>query len=494
MSNSLHSRRFVNLCGFISFVSLLLAGCGATTTTPTNSTPGVYVLLAQGNPRSPTSLSLAALRADNGTARWQSAPVSPITTLLGNATSTPPVVADGLALIHTDIALSKTQYAGHLIAISTADGKVKWQASLGAIISQPVIDNGVLYVSSFTQSGNPAHREVFALRVADGHELWHTILTNGTGFIDKLIFSAGTLYLTSSEICFDYCNHGYVFALRGDGAILWQRTFDGNFTLDAPVVMGNFVYIARPAADLNLGGNPISQAEIIALDATSGKTVWNYQSAYAGVSIFTDGANVYTTNAGPPPAPSQFDQAAYRVMALNATTGAVRWQSASQAYPTIISVAGGMIYTYEAESPYAPPYNKYELVARLAQDGQIAQHQHLGRDFYLIPGEPGTIYGSAMLLTTNATGGIVSAQPALYAFDALRGTMPWQHPYPVESGNYAFGAPAISWVGGTVYYPTGSTVMHATGSTTLIALDDRNGAEKWRTALSGTMIGIAVTP
>jgi outer membrane protein assembly factor BamB len=497
MSIFIRSRWLVGIYASILLMFPLLAGCApAKSSTAPTSTSSVYVLMAQGNPRSPTSLSLAALRADTGAVRWQSAQVSPITALFGTTPQIPPVVAGGLAFIHTDITLTKSQYAGHLIAFSTTDGNVKWQASLGALISQPVIANGVVYVSSFTQGNYPYHREVFALRAADGHELWHAILANSTGFTDKLTFNAGILYLSSSDLCFDYCSHSYVFALRGsDGAILWQRTFGGDEDLQAPVVQGRFVYFARPAADLNLNGNPISQAEIIALDAASGKTVWDYPSAFASVSIFADGSNVYTTNVGPPPVPFQFDKAAYRVVALNEATGVERWQNASQVYPSIIAVADGMIYTYEAESPYAPPYNNYELVARRAQDGQIVQHQHLGRDFYLIPGDPGTIYGSVTMLTTNAKGSVVSAQPVLYAFDALHGKVLWRHPYPVESSSsYAGGTPLIFWAGDTVFYPTGSTTTHTTGKTTLIALNDRDGAEKWRASLAGTMLGITAAP
>src|SRR5260221_2344092 len=150
------------MCGVCAsaVVFLCVAACGSSITVmqgknvtcptrhPDFPIVGVPLVFADGVVYSATvGREVAALRASDGTMLWQR-PVPFAFQWLS--------VSQGLLLLTVNDAIA---------AVQVSDGTLRWLAAHGAL-SPPVVDQGVIYA-------NEGSGGVTALRLSDGHLLWH---------------------------------------------------------------------------------------------------------------------------------------------------------------------------------------------------------------------------------------------------------------------------------------------------------------------------------
>ena len=179
--------------------------------------------------------------------------------------ATPPfTLANNFAV--SDGVLVAVDFFGNLIGFSTVDGSQLWASASGGISAQPVIANGVVYVT---------YGHIQALDLQTGAILW-------TGQpLDDWAASGPTVGVNGSAV-FQYAG-GTIFAFdTGDGHLLWSTacTFHGANNGDrSPMVLRGVVYEGAGCA----------------VNATSGTPIWNLPAgrvsftndATAGSRIFT---------------------------------------------------------------------------------------------------------------------------------------------------------------------------------------------------------------
>ncbi len=315
---------------FVLLVTLVLTNCS---------------LGNRGNPASgPTPLSVYigtqpqtgngivyALRADNGSVRWQ------------YKTHTSSVVlteADGIVYAAGPQSSSSLVYA-----LRASDGSMLWNVSINNTdVTWLLLSGGILYAADFPDG------IIYGLRAKDSAVLWHTSISNahsGLYFpqvvdgvfyvvsgLDGAIYaihgsdgsirwhfrtkynstltsqvSGGILYAVSASFPPDSLKET-VYALRArDGAELWHADQRPNF-FSAPAFSNGIVYIS--------GGDGM----LYALQAKNGSLLWHMKTGSNGTGqdapLVINGV-VYNS-----------DPVVGTVTALRASNGAVQWSAQTQ--------------------------------------------------------------------------------------------------------------------------------------------------------------------
>jgi outer membrane protein assembly factor BamB len=310
---------------------------------------------------------------------------------------------------------------------------VRWIATiepLNIVGSEPVIVNGVIYLSSFNNN-------VYALDADTGAQLWQfgtggPIETNPT-------VAGGVVYVGSDD--------GNIYALKAsDGTELWKFNTGFNVSSSATVVDG-VVYI---------GG----LFTMYALNANTGAIVWQYYAGYGnffGFSIpaVVDGV-VYIGNDN------------NVVYALNASNGSLNWQFTTGNFVNCSpAVVDGVVYVCSADG------NLYALNSTTGAElwqfatGNVlffspavvngAVYAPVNNTLYALNATYGTELWSLTINGVSESSAVangvlyVSSCNDVYAFNAENGTQLWQ---------YAIGGcgSGPSVVNGTVYVTSGSNV------------------------------------
>ncbi|BCL79221.1 PQQ-binding-like beta-propeller repeat protein [Ktedonobacteria bacterium brp13] len=153
------------------------------------------------------------------------------------------------------------------VALNASTGAASWtyQGSPRGYLSQPVLDNGVLYLKEFTLKGTPS--DVVALQVSNGQVLKRYTPASGEAF-STLTVNQQTLYLTVSR---SKRTPEEVIALnRATGAEVWHSSLSPlPFGLSAVTVSQNQVYVVAAQSD-------VWSATLFVLQAGNGKQLWSY--------------------------------------------------------------------------------------------------------------------------------------------------------------------------------------------------------------------------
>jgi Ca-activated chloride channel family protein len=158
----------------------------------------------------------------------------------GDDGPTAAVVADGLVAFNTESCT--------LVVVEERTGRVIWQEWLGdPLMSQPAIDQGVLYMAHPAVTGRPQKRAAFNPRPASpggSHRLLAADLRSGRHIweqeiagevITAPVVSGGTVYFTTFE--------GTSYALNAaDGSVIWVKA---TAATSAPVIDGGQLYETR---------------------------------------------------------------------------------------------------------------------------------------------------------------------------------------------------------------------------------------------------------
>ena len=210
-----------------------------------------------------------------------------------------------------------------LFALDAATGATRWQTNLGNFSqSTPAVADGRVFL------GGGNEEKLFALDAATGAIAWSVQLP--TIAHATPVVADGVVYFNAGDL--------YAFD-AATGGIRWTRKagtqFGSPLQFAQPAVANGIVY----ASEAFFGANPLLHA----LNATTGADVWRLAGALSPPAVANGVAYVNAT----------------RLLALNASTGAVLWTGPALATAfTLPIVANGLLI---ARSPNTPTTNSLRL-------------------------------------------------------------------------------------------------------------------------------------
>lgn len=299
---------------------------------------------------------------------------------------------------------------GIVHALALVDGAIRWEMPLRAQASaSPLLQGGCLIVGD-------ASGIVHALDLDDGGECWSRAVDAP---ISGSAVEAGELIAVASS-------GGTVYALRPQsGEVAWSTPLGASVSRSIAAADGR-IYVG-------LGGGTL-----VALNADDGSELWRVAVASDGeisTPAIGDG-NVYVGSGLDASVPE-----ARKVVALDAETGAVRWEYRS---PT-----GEFLFTPAAMGGRAYVAGRDGLVVALdAGTGAIAWSIDAGAPLDALPS-----VADGVLYTATDNG---DAGNRLVAVDVESGTLAWS--VPVDGIGWA---PTI--VSGLVLLPTDAGTLYAVG-------------------------------
>lgn len=348
--------------------------------TEIGSTPAV----AYGRVYVSTMKGLFALDEDSGQILWTNPVVKGMSS---------PAVFDGTLLVGGS--------DGRAYRVNATDGAERWNATLlgqtgfSGITSSPKVDFDRVYVGTFNESGGPG--EVVALWTSNGTVAWRHA-TGSVHFSSPAVVD-GTVYVgvmgrynTTTQITFDP-PYGVLALDAQTGAERWFFPTGGSVAA-SPLVDGPRVL--APAKD----------GLVYAIDRATGTELWR-ANVGAGVSSAAIRGGTIFVGGG-------VFGASGRLVALNGTTGAVRWSftpngpvQASVTYADgkvffSTNTAEGTVYALNATSgevvwAYVPSPAQFILGSPVVADGTL-----------FAPSDNGHVYAirdsaDAPLVSLNAT-------------------------------------------------------------------------------------------
>lgn len=267
----------------------------------------VYVITTKG--------MLIAVNASDGSTRWT------ITTLESKG-----ITNDYLAIAN-GVIYAESQTDGLLYAFTTDSGKELWHAVIAPAEQGTTIDyqgmkvaNGVIYGSYYVLSttSSSASSALFAARAHDGSVLWRAASPPEQLFNEPVVAN-GVLYITSAVNDTKDAPRppeGYAYAYDLNGKLLWQSQQTKGFVYEIPALGDGSIYFGA------------ERDAFYAVKMTDGSPLWNYPVGMGGAFLAPAqvvGDVVYVGEIGT----TQFD--AY-MLALDATTGKLLWRQAVRAY------------------------------------------------------------------------------------------------------------------------------------------------------------------
>ena len=303
-------------------------------------------------------------------------------------------------------------HSGYTADAVNAPLTLKWTKDLGfETDSSPVIVNDVLYIGSTFG--------VFALDAKTGKEIWRF---QTDSFVESVpTVSNGVLYFGADDRKF------YAVDAK-DGTLKWKNdTSLGGYTASA-VVVGNLVYAipkdgtfyAFDASSgkliwLNLVGKIVESSpaigegiiafgtdggDIIALDASTGKQKWGYDTGFIDLKsspVIADGGVFIGSNDG-------------SLYAINSVNGTLKWKySTSDNVESSPSVKNGVVYFGSRDSNFfAIDAATGKLKWKFPNSGPVISAPVISNNVVYFGTQNNVIYGldanSGQLLWKNSTG------------------------------------------------------------------------------------------
>lgn len=258
----------------------------------------------------------------------------------------------------------------------------------------------------WTSYGNGPDRTGASVTAFLGRTALQTRWTFNTTSPRQVAVAEGRVYVTSGG----NGTHTVTALHEKTGATLWSRSFSSYTSIDAPTYHGGLIYFV-------LNGLPVlppfTQSQTMALDATTGQTVWNTQGGSTVSEVF---------------APAVTDNAVYlardtSTVALNRLTGAgifgVLFSPYGQPWTPSVDAAG--LYTVGSDG-----FRKHHL-----QTGAVEWSLPLGNGFNPVTG---VLAGSRAFVSNSANDG------PLRSIDLATQSFAWQLP----NSLLFTGTPAVS--------------------------------------------------
>jgi len=213
---------------------------------------------------------------------------------------------------------------GRLVARDRHDGAPRWTAAAATSSDDLVVGPTVDGTNAYVLVWGDA-LEVDAFALADGHLAWKHSLADDADQIDGFSFPEGDG--SGLAIAVSSGDNGY--ALLGldpaTGQLLWKSATDDYRA--APLVAAGTLYSWAGAAD--------GPGRLVALDARSGAVRWQVPEDEESDPLVVDAGLVIATGVG-------------RLEAVDAATGAARWHAPFGGGPfSAASARGGVLYAFQ---------------------------------------------------------------------------------------------------------------------------------------------------
>jgi len=178
---------------------------------------------------------------------------------------------------------------GNLYAIDAASGVQRWKFETGgAIRSSPTTAHGRVYVGSGDGS-------LYAIDSATGSLKWMYAFN----------YPVNCCPTVSGDAVYAYCKANLVALDTATGSVKWKYyTNDMGYSTQSPTVVNGKVYLSLFSGDFTIG----------AVDAVSGTPVWGYRAGAGFSNPAVVNGVVYAGDE------------VHKLMALDAATGAMKWQ------------------------------------------------------------------------------------------------------------------------------------------------------------------------
>ncbi len=233
--------------------------------------------------------------------------------------------------VDEDLVLIPSGFAapGQVSAYGIADGVLRWTYQTGDTAFVQAVQAGIAIVS-------PQRGQVVAIDVATGQATWRLSL-DGDESPAKATIQGDTVDLATSVRFEGATDPVAVFALDRDGGeARWRTTLDTSSVLQwsAPVVAEGLVFVLEAPS----GQDGTTSGRAVALDATTGRVRWSADlgSTDSGLhhqpALYADGVLLAPTGAG-------------AVVAIEVATGQELWtHQGDGSVPALATGGGGVVY------------------------------------------------------------------------------------------------------------------------------------------------------
>jgi outer membrane protein assembly factor BamB len=232
----------------------------------------------------------------------------------------------GLALAH-GLVLFET-FKKNVIALDARTGELRWRTGQfrNILMTTPIVANGLVYVGTGANPvldmhhnmfralqyrnkevlGVPQGDEIAALSLVDGTKRW-SFETMGENMPSPAYYQGRLIFANGDW---------HAYALRGDnGKLLWTSDVNGLSAMSNAAINGSRIIFGICA-------NGIWKSSTVALDANTGKVVWEAPYGHCDGSPAIGDGKVFVESVQPGPMKYVGRN---RVAALDASTGKVLW-------------------------------------------------------------------------------------------------------------------------------------------------------------------------
>jgi outer membrane protein assembly factor BamB len=313
----------------------------------------------------------------------------------GGAVETSPAVVDDMVYIGSD--------DEEVYAMNATTGALVWNyTTSGMVLSSPAVADGKVFVDSQFYQPGPSlggggfiMGKVYALNATTGALIWTNPPTL-TALYSSPAVAAGIVYVAQGSD---------VFALNDStGALVWNY-FTGNLIESSPAVADGILYVGSEGKS------------VFALNASTGTYVWSYATGDKIDSSPTvvDGRVFVGSLDG-------------KTYSLNATNGALMWECATDSVPSYYLLVGASSPAVVDGIVYVSSTFNQRAYALDASTGAVLWNSTIG----------GYVFSSPAVV-----GGMVffgSDDSKLYALDACTGALVWSY----TTGGTVFSSPAVA--------------------------------------------------
>jgi outer membrane protein assembly factor BamB len=231
--------------------------------------------------------------------------------------------------------------AGAVVCLNAYTGVQLWNCSYGVNFGAPTVAGGTVYTGGqiYYRSTDSEVGFVYALNALTGTVIWNYTGPEQTSFdVSPLVVAGESVYAVSTFLSdYDSSLHSAVYALDAfTGKELWNYTTLGDFS--SLVAASQNVYISSSFADTtnfanseNVNGK-IYDGGILALNALTGARVWNFPIDSSVESLIIANNTVYA------------DSDDGSVYAFDAANGIVTWNYTAGTGLGSLLLADGYLY------------------------------------------------------------------------------------------------------------------------------------------------------
>jgi outer membrane protein assembly factor BamB len=293
-----------------------------------------------------------------------------------------------------------------IYALDASTGKARWTYKTSDMLEQAYLLDGVIYASTSQPNCHCSTPPItlLALNASTGSVKWKTAPSSEYFYIRQV--ANGLLYISHAVA------EGPASDLQvrraSDGSVAWQFPKDGNTAFSLIAVDSTSVYALND--DLSNFPNP-GASTLYALNATTGATRW--QTPLSKTASFTGAVFnqlVYLESSEGP-----------SLSAYSASDGKLLWKTAQAA--SVVSVGDGTIYLTTATG----------FAALKASDGSVIWQAPVPGFASLVAVQNGIVYGSSSSKDTSLSG-----HNGVFALKASDGSSLWSYPVPA-----IFSAPVV---------------------------------------------------